>query len=80
MQPSSTIPQGERLRGFQTVREIITFAGNAGGSIEEGDRALIFTQFAEWGKLLQPYLEKQLGGETLFLYGATKKTATRGDG
>ena len=26
--------------------------------IEEGDRALIFTQFAEWGKLLQPYLEK----------------------
>ena len=42
-------------------------------AIEEGDRALIFTQFAEWGKLLQPYLEKQLGGETLFLYGSTKK-------
>jgi len=42
-------------------------------AIQEGDRALIFTQFAEWGKLLQPYLEKQLGGETLFLYGATKK-------
>jgi SNF2 family DNA or RNA helicase len=42
-------------------------------AISEGDRALIFTQFAEWGKLLQPYLEKQLGGETLFLYGATKK-------
>lgn len=42
-------------------------------AISEGDRALIFTQFAEWGKLLQPYLEKQLGWETLFLYGATKK-------
>lgn len=42
-------------------------------AIEEGDRALIFTQFAEWGKLLQPYLAKQLGGETLFLYGSTKK-------
>jgi len=42
-------------------------------AIEEGDRALIFTQFAEWGKLLQPYLKEQLGGETLFLYGATKK-------
>jgi SNF2 family DNA or RNA helicase len=42
-------------------------------AISEGDRALIFTQFAEWGKLLQPYLAKQLGGETLFLYGATKK-------
>ncbi|MCA1992172.1 MAG: DEAD/DEAH box helicase, partial [Coleofasciculus sp. S288] len=42
-------------------------------AISEGDRALIFTQFAEWGKLLQPYLQKQLGWETLFLYGATKK-------
>jgi len=42
-------------------------------AISEGDRALVFTQFAEWGKLLQPYLEKQLGGETLFLYGSTKK-------
>jgi SNF2 family DNA or RNA helicase len=42
-------------------------------AISEGDRALIFTQFAEWGKLLQPYLAKQLGWETLFLYGATKK-------
>src|ERR687885_179327 len=42
-------------------------------AISEGDRALIFTQFAEWGKLLQPYLGKQLGWETLFLYGSTKK-------
>jgi SNF2 family DNA or RNA helicase len=42
-------------------------------AVSEGDRALIFTQFAEWGKLLQPYLKQQLGWETLFLYGATKK-------
>jgi len=41
--------------------------------ISEGDRALIFTQFAEWGKLLKPYLEKQLGREILFLYGSTSK-------
>jgi SNF2 family DNA or RNA helicase len=40
--------------------------------VEEGDRALIFTQFSEWGKLLQPYLEKKLGGEVLFLYGGTR--------
>jgi SNF2 family DNA or RNA helicase len=39
----------------------------------EGDRALIFTQFAEWGKLLKAHLEKQLGRETLFLYGSTSK-------
>lgn len=42
-------------------------------AISEGDRALIFTQFAEWGKLLKPYLEKQIGRETLFLYGSTQK-------
>lgn len=42
-------------------------------AISEGDRALIFTQFAEWGKLLKPHLEKQLGREILFLYGSTSK-------
>ncbi|NER50209.1 MAG: DEAD/DEAH box helicase [Symploca sp. SIO1A3] len=41
--------------------------------IAEDDRALIFTQFAEWGKLIKPYLEKQFSGEVLFLYGATRK-------
>ncbi len=39
----------------------------------EGDRALIFTQFAEWGKLLQAHLESRLGQKTLFLYGSTSK-------
>jgi len=42
-------------------------------AIAEGDRALIFTQFAEWGKLLKPHLEKKLGRETFFLYGSTSK-------
>lgn len=41
--------------------------------ISEGDRALIFTQFAEWGKLLKPYLEQHLNREILFLYGGTRK-------
>ncbi|HEY9295420.1 MAG TPA: DEAD/DEAH box helicase, partial [Phormidium sp.] len=41
--------------------------------ISEGDRALVFTQFAEWGKLLKPYLEKQFNREILFLYGSTSK-------
>lgn len=43
--------------------------------ISEGDRALIFTQFSEWGKLLQPYLQERLGQEVIFLYGATKREA-----
>ncbi|MDJ0729602.1 MAG: DEAD/DEAH box helicase [Crocosphaera sp.] len=41
--------------------------------IEEGDHALIFTQFSEWGKLLQPYLQKKLHQDVLFLYGATRR-------
>ncbi len=41
--------------------------------IASGDRALIFTQFAEWGKLLKVYLEQQFNREVLFLYGSTSK-------
>jgi SNF2 family DNA or RNA helicase len=41
--------------------------------LAEGDRALIFTQFAEWGKLLKPHLEQHLGREILFLYGGIKQ-------
>ncbi|MGD1918801.1 MAG: SNF2-related protein, partial [Pleurocapsa sp.] len=43
--------------------------------VDEGDRALIFTQFSEWGRILKPYLEKKLKGEVLFLYGATPRIA-----
>ncbi|MFP4254614.1 MAG: DEAD/DEAH box helicase [Halothece sp.] len=39
----------------------------------ERDRALIFTQFAQWGKLLQTYLEQTFNCEVPFLYGATRK-------
>jgi SNF2 family DNA or RNA helicase len=38
-------------------------------SVEE--RALVFTQFAEMGALLQTYLQELFGGEVLFLYGGT---------
>jgi SNF2 family DNA or RNA helicase len=39
----------------------------------EGDCALIFTQFAEMGKLLQGYLQQTLNRETLLLYGGVSK-------
>ncbi len=42
-------------------------------ALSESDRALIFTQFAEWGKLLKPYLEQRLRREVLFLYGSSSK-------
>ncbi len=41
--------------------------------VEEGDRALIFTQFSEWGKLLQPYLQEKFSQNVLFLYGGTRR-------
>lgn len=43
--------------------------------ISEGDRALIFTQFAEWGNLLQAHLKENLGEDALFLYGSTSQPA-----
>ena len=39
----------------------------------EGDKVLLFTQFAEMGKLLKPYLEERFGREVLFLHGAVGK-------
>ena len=42
--------------------------------IESGDRALLFTQFAEWGHLLKAYLERKWRQEVPFLYGSTSKT------
>lgn len=41
--------------------------------LAEGDKALIFTQFAEMGLLLQHYLQEAFGRETLFLHGGTSK-------
>ena len=41
--------------------------------LAEGDRALIFTQFAELGKLLQKYLQSTLKQETLLLFGGSTK-------
>ncbi len=41
--------------------------------LAEGDKALIFTQYAEMGGLLRPYLQEALGVEVLFLHGGTPK-------
>ncbi len=41
--------------------------------LAEGDKALIFTQFAEMGTLLRQYLQEQLGCEALFLHGGVSK-------
>ncbi len=40
-------------------------------ALDVGDRALIFTQFAEMGTLLQGYLQTLFGMEVLYLHGGT---------
>ncbi|KAF5426195.1 Superfamily II DNA or RNA helicase, SNF2 family [Candidatus Methanophagaceae archaeon] len=41
--------------------------------LAEGDKALVFTQFAGMGIMLRHYLQDKLGCETLFLYGGTPR-------
>jgi hypothetical protein len=41
--------------------------------VDAGDRALCFTQYAEFGRMLQPYLAARLGCEVHFLHGGTTK-------
>jgi SNF2 family DNA or RNA helicase len=36
-----------------------------------GDKALIFTQFAELGRMMRAYLQEEFGREVLFLHGGT---------
>jgi SNF2 family DNA or RNA helicase len=42
-------------------------------ALAEGDKALIFTQFAEMGALLRRHLQETFGCEVLFLHGGTSK-------
>jgi SNF2 family DNA or RNA helicase len=52
---------GKLLRLAELLEEIIS----------EGDRVLLFTQYAEMGKLLSTWLPRHMGVGVQFLYGAT---------
>jgi len=41
--------------------------------IAADDHALVFTQYAEWGRELQTYLREHLGKDVLFLHGGTPR-------
>ena len=62
---NSSIPNrsGKLARLTEMLEEIL----------EVGDRALIFTQFAEMGEILQRHLQETFGREVLFLHGATPR-------
>jgi hypothetical protein len=42
-------------------------------ALAEGDRALCFTQFAEFGHMLRGHLQERLGREVMFLHGGTSR-------
>jgi superfamily II DNA or RNA helicase len=58
---------GSRSAKLQRLEEILEEL------LEAGDRALLFTQFAEWGHLLKAWLERRWRQEVPFLHGGTSK-------
>jgi non-specific serine/threonine protein kinase len=70
--PAHFLGDGSRLDGSRSgklarLEEILEEVTSA------GERALVFTQFAEMGTLLQTHLSELLGVELPFLYGAVAK-------
>ncbi|MER5862238.1 DEAD/DEAH box helicase [Kitasatospora sp. NPDC002040] len=58
---------GDRSGKVARLEELLTEA------LAEGDRVLVFTQYAEFGRLLQPHLTERLGEEVLYLHGGVPK-------
>jgi SNF2 family DNA or RNA helicase/intein/homing endonuclease len=71
--PAHLLGDGSRLPGrsgkLARLEEI------ADEIIAAGDKALVFTQYAEFGRLLQPYLAARLGCPVFYLHGGTPKKA-----
>jgi len=69
--PAHLLGDGSRLPGrsgkLARLEEI------AEEIVAEGDKALCFTQYAEFGRMLQPHLAARLGCPVLFLHGGTPK-------
>jgi len=69
--PAQMLADGSALPGrsgkLQRVEEILEEV------LAEGDRALLFTQFAEFGTLLRTHLRDRFGREVLYLHGGTRK-------
>ncbi len=69
--PAHLLGDGSRLPGrsgkLERLEEICEEVA------ADGDKALCFTQYAEWGRMLQPYLAARIGCQVLFLHGGTTK-------
>lgn len=69
--PAQMLADGSAMAGrsgkLQRVEEILEEV------LTEGDRALVFTQFAAFGALLRSHLRDRFGREVLYLHGGTRK-------
>ena len=76
--PAHLLRDRSRLHGrsgkLARVEEILAEA------LAEGDKALCFTQFAEFGHMLGAHLQERLGHEVLFLHGGTLEAGAGRDG
>ncbi|MGW2252159.1 DEAD/DEAH box helicase [Kitasatospora sp. NPDC001660] len=59
---------GERSGKVARLAELLEEA------LAEGDRTLVFTQYAEFGAMLRPYLARRLGEEVLYLHGGLSRS------
>ncbi|HEY3010306.1 MAG TPA: DEAD/DEAH box helicase [Micromonosporaceae bacterium] len=69
--PAHLLKDGSRLGGRSG--KLARLEELAQEIIDEGDKALIFTQYAEFGALLQPYLAAHLDRPVLWLHGGLSK-------
>ncbi|MDP2659166.1 MAG: DEAD/DEAH box helicase, partial [Dehalococcoidia bacterium] len=71
--PAQFLQDGSPLAGRSG--KLLRLAEMLEEAVAEGDRALVFTQFAEMGNMLKGYLQEALGREVLFLHGGTPRKA-----
>ena len=69
--PAHLLGDGSRLPGRSG--KLARLEELAEEIVAEGDKALCFTQYAEFGRLLQPYLAARIGCPVLFLHGGTSR-------
>ncbi|GAB1688836.1 SNF2-related protein [Krasilnikovia sp. M28-CT-15] len=69
--PAHMLKDGSRLPGRSG--KLARLEELAQEIISDGDKALVFTQFAEFGTLLQPYLAAHLDRPVLWLHGGLSK-------
>ncbi|WP_328600715.1 SNF2-related protein [Actinomadura physcomitrii] len=71
--PAHLLKDGSRLPGrsgkLERLEEICAEV------LGQGEKALVFTQYAEFGSMLQPYLASRLERPVLWLHGGTSKQA-----